>query len=286
MNGERATTMATGQLFRLLNVPNNERPLLRLLFTFNQSISSWYSPLPRQTTIARQFYWGRRRRSHNTQHHNQLPDRHSYSAISRRGGGGGGGGEPKVLRTPANSRTPPLHNYGEKPLSLIEHSQPDEQPRRGSEDRTRENIGQIMEPSYHENGDLNAIHCDKVEPPIITIIHTASRDGSSPKIVASSKCSTDEAAGRKKRAALLSCFSQSKNSISFFKSLKKEKSAPLSCTASTQATRINIPRIRKLTSVDSANTISNSSLQEVDDEEFNSSDLVQYMSEINQCIKC
>lgn len=50
--------------------------------------------------------------------------------------------------------------------------------------------------------------------------------------------------------------------------------------------RANIHRLTKLASVDSANTISNSSLQEVDEEEFNSTDLVKYMEQVNQVIKC
>lgn len=44
-------------------------------------------------------------------------------------------------------------------------------------------------------------------------------------------------------------------------------------------------KAKKVSSMDSPNTISNSSLQEVDDEEFNSSDLVKYMEEVNNGLR-
>lgn len=272
-----------------------------------------------QTTIARQLQFGRHHR-HNHPQHNILPiDRHSYSAISRRG-------DPRVLRTSpvgnsnGQQRSPPLHD---KPVSVIEHCgrvvggdhqnsnhlqhlQHQHQPPSyhhplgsSGEERTRENVGQIVERSYHENGDLNDIRSAEVvavtHDTVITIMPIHHRQ----QIVMPSPPSKSSPQQKgKKRGALFSCFSNSKKSIFYFKSPKKDKvvtpttttgkdSHLLDTATATTNTRLSMPRrLVKMNSVDSANTISNSSLQEVDDEEFNSSDLVRYMEEINLGIKC
>lgn len=203
------------------------------------------------------------------------------------------GGNSGVFRTP-----PPL----EKPLSLIEHSQNGQQTaRRNSEDRTREDVGQVAGSSYHENGDINDIRRDDMLATAITIIPPLNgNDCPLVSIIPNHRAvpgtpPSKSQARQKKGGALLSCFSQSKRSIFIFKSPKKDKVVmhadaynPHHHHLQTQTTnaRMNVPRLKKLASVDSANTISNSSLQEIDDEEFNSSDLIKYMEEINQGIKC
>lgn len=181
----------------------------------------------------------------------------------------------------------------DKPVSLIERPKSSipmgGQAQDFSEDRTRENIGHVVEASYHENGDLNAIRCDDGGggKTLITIIPVQPLLGKSP----GNDCKTSTPSGGKRKSALLSFFSQSKLSIFSFKSPKKAKCVVPNNKDSHNLLRIDVPTLlprslKKIASVDSANTISNSSLQEVDEEEFNSSDLVKYMEEINQGIKC
>lgn len=176
----------------------------------------------------------------------------------------------------------------DKPVSLIERPKSSiplgGQAQDLSEDRTRENVGHVVEASYHENGDLNAIRCDDggAGKTVITII----------PVQPGNVCKTSTPLGGKRKGTLLSFFSQSSLSIFSFKSPKKAKFVVPNNYDSHNLLRTDVmptrlPRsLKKLASVDSANTISNSSLQEVDEEEFNSSDLVKYMEEINQGIKC
>lgn len=171
-------------------------------------------------------------------------------------------------------------------LSLIENSR--EGPAgQCSDDRTREDVGRIVvETSYHENGDPNAIRSDGVRTycmraAAVTTNTTTTMTTPPPLTRVQEKSTTSV----KKKGMLLSCFPQSKKNIFYFKSPKKENAVPSDYLSGTAPLAAG-PRLKKLTSVDSANTISNSSLQEVDEEEFNSSDLVKYMEEINLGIKC
>lgn len=198
---------------------------------------------------------------------------------------------------------------------MIEHQPPSAQMRVSSvldpEERTRESMGQIVEPAFYENGDLNAIACDGGGGGGTTVVTLSPTVDGSSQLGATTRTSESKSqigggsgggAGggstAKRRSALLSCFSNSRTSIFNFKSPKKDKRVipagssggggshnDRSLLATTSGPESLTYRHQKLTSVDSANTISNSSLQEVDDEEFNSSDLVKYMEEINQGIK-
>lgn len=182
-----------------------------------------------------------------------------------------------------NFKTPPMANR----LSLIENSR--EGPAAGacSDDRTREDVGRIVvETSYHENGDPNAIYRTySMRTAAVTINPTTTSTPPPPKRT-QEITTTFGATTVKKKGTLLSCFPQSKKNIFYFKSPKKENVVPSDYLSGTAPLAAGPHRLKKLTSVDSANTISNSSLQEVDEEEFNSSDLVKYMDEINQGIKC
>lgn len=181
------------------------------------------------------------------------------------------------------------------------------------EERTRESMGQIVEPAFYENGDLNAIACEGGGGGGTTVVTLSPTVDGSSQLGATTRTSESKSqsgggsggggggggSAAKRRSALLSCFSNSRTSIFNFKSPKKDKRVipagsssggggthnDRSLLATTSGPESLTYRQQKLTSVDSANTISNSSLQEVDDEEFNSSDLVKYMEEINQGIK-
>lgn len=265
-----------------------------------------------QTTIARQFYIGRHKPT----------EKHNYSVISRRGG------EPRLgkqqqpnhyhqhrvslLRTPqlGHSDGPRSSPPNDNRLSLIENNSreyPAEEPMASSDERTRENVGRIVEASYHENGDINAVrYCEAAGSDHRTatkINILPGRMTTRTDMAATNKGREKRpVAAVKKKGNLLSCFPHTKKTIFYFKSPKKQSPAtfpddimPFSSAAAaaaaaaaarggsrpTTAHRV----LRKFDSVDSANTISNSSLQEVDEDEFNSSDLVKYMDEINQGIK-
>ena len=191
-----------------------------------------------------------------------------------------------------------------------------------SEDRTRESVGQVHETSYHENGDLNSIRGDDGGGGTLTKIHKEHHGPNvhsnhlhcHPTSLALSNNHSHHSHHKKappqskRRTALFTCFTES---IFYFKSPKRDRKrrsaammSPdhqlhydnktgegggggfLAATGHRINMSVSVPRLKKLHSVDSANTISNSSLQEMDDEEFNSSDLVKYMEEINLGIKC
>lgn len=192
----------------------------------------------------------------------------------------------------------------ENRLSLIENSR--EYPAGDalvcSSDRTREDVGRIIvETSYHENGE--APRTEVLRPYRMEAATGIAAKNQTAPLMAMTTATTAAAdktpkigSAVKKKGALLSCFPNSKKTIFYFKSPKKDNgSIPggggavegmMATNTATTTTTTTVARLQKLTSVDSANTISNSSLQEVDEEEFNSSDLVKYMEEINQGIKC
>lgn len=148
---------------------------------------------------------------------------------------------------------------------------------------TREDVGQIMEHSFHDNDDANNnTNSRKREnsilvglTPTISALTTAA-NGKCP-VLATASSHHKPKPKRFSWAATTKCL---------FKFNTKKQHHRNSCDTAATTTTSSMAggdkrRLQKLNSVDSANTISNSSLQEVDDEEFNSSDLVKYMEEIN-----
>lgn len=93
-----------------------------------------------------------------------------------------------------------------------------------------------------------------------------------------------------KRTACKACTQTAESAATASMMLSRVDGAGVGADGQPQQTK-RIPKLQKLNSVDSAhtNTISNSSLQEVDAEEFDSAELAKHMGEINNeinAIKC
>uniref|UniRef100_A0A1B0CKS3 Uncharacterized protein n=1 Tax=Lutzomyia longipalpis TaxID=7200 RepID=A0A1B0CKS3_LUTLO len=236
-----------------------------------------------QSTLARHCGFG-------SKYHGQ---NHNYSALSRAAGVGAGGSLRLTANLNRNANNLAEVGQIEKPESDLSLIHGNHQALNLMNNCFKmDNEGDIRPPPYHTSesqltittalsrtgtadGKLIPVEAYKSPPTPVSPIKTITT------AISPSKGSEGQSSGKVKfhHSALSTIAEKLRRSTKMVFHLKSSHNGDTEIKASEE-------KLKKLNSVDSAhsNTISNSSLQEMD-EELNSSDLVRYMEEINNEIK-